>query len=47
MTAALDRRATVDFGAPTLSMHSTRELCGVADQVWYADVLAAFLAPSR
>ena len=38
--------ATVDFGAPTLSMHSIRELCGVADQVMYADALTAFLAPA-
>lgn len=45
MTSALTGATTVDFGAPTLSMHSTRELCGVQDQVWYGDVLAAFLAP--
>jgi aspartyl aminopeptidase len=28
-----------------LSMHSIRELAGVADQAMYAAALAAFLAP--
>ncbi len=46
MTAALTGASTVDFGAPTLSMHSTRELCGVADQAMYAGALAAFLRPA-
>ena len=46
ITSALTGAATVDFGAPTLSMHSIRELCGVADQVMYADALTAFLAPA-
>ncbi|OPZ55573.1 MAG: putative M18 family aminopeptidase 2 [bacterium ADurb.BinA028] len=36
---------TVDLGAPMLSMHSIRELAGVADQAMYAAALAAFLAP--
>ncbi len=46
ITSALTGATTVDFGAPTLSMHSIRELCGVADQVMYADALTAFLAPA-
>lgn len=46
MTSALTGATTVDFGAPTLSMHSTREACGVADQAMYAGALAAFLAPA-
>jgi len=46
MTAALTGATTVDFGAPTLSMHSTREACGVADQAMYAAALAAFLSPA-
>lgn len=46
ITSALTGASTVDFGAPTLSMHSIRELCGVADQVMYADALTAFLAPA-
>jgi aspartyl aminopeptidase len=45
ITSALTGATTVDFGAPTLSMHSIRELCGVTDQVMYADALTAFLAP--
>ena len=45
MTSALTGATTVDFGAPTLSMHSTREACGVADQAMYAGALAAFLFP--
>lgn len=44
-TAALTGATTVDVGAPTLSMHSTRELCGVTDQAMYAAALAAFLSP--
>ncbi|GAA1159803.1 M18 family aminopeptidase [Ornithinicoccus hortensis] len=45
VTSALTGATTVDFGAPTLSMHSTRELAGVADQAMYAAALAAFLSP--
>ena len=45
ITSALTGATTVDFGAPTLSMHSIRELCGVTDQVMYADALTAFLTP--
>lgn len=45
MTAALSGATTVDFGAPTLSMHSIRELVGAADQAMYGAALAAFLAP--
>jgi len=46
MTAALTGATTVDFGAPMLSMHSVRELCGAKDPAMYAGALAAFLAPS-
>jgi aspartyl aminopeptidase len=46
MTSALTGATTVDFGAPTLSMHSTREACGVADQAMYASALTAFLSPA-
>lgn len=46
MTAALTGSTTVDFGAPTLSMHSVRELVGAWDQQMYADTLAAFLSPA-
>ncbi|NMM32694.1 MAG: M18 family aminopeptidase [Phycicoccus sp.] len=46
MTAALTGATTVDFGAPMLSMHSARELCGAQDPAMYAGALAAFLAPS-
>ena len=45
MTAALTGATTVDFGAPTLSMHSARELCGALDPAMYAGALAAFLSP--
>ncbi|HET8590243.1 MAG TPA: hypothetical protein VFM01_11475 [Nakamurella sp.] len=37
---------TVDFGAPMLSMHSARELTGVADQAMYVAALTAFLDPA-
>ncbi len=47
MTAALTGATTVDFGAPMLSMHSAREMCGAKDPAMYAAVLAAFLAPVR
>jgi aspartyl aminopeptidase len=46
MTAALTGATTVDFGAPTLAMHSTRELAGAQDQAMYAAALAAFLSPA-
>ncbi len=36
--------ATVDVGVPQLSMHSARELCGVADPPALAAALAAFFA---
>jgi len=45
MTAALTGATTVDFGAPMLSMHSARELCGAKDPARYAGALAAFLRP--
>lgn len=46
MTSALTGATTADFGAPMLSMHSSREVCGVPDQAMYAAALAAFLAPA-
>ncbi len=46
MTSALTGATTVDFGAPMLSMHSARELCGAQDPAMYAGALAAFLAPA-
>ncbi|WP_265446331.1 M18 family aminopeptidase [Flexivirga meconopsidis] len=46
ITSALTGVTTVDFGAPTLSMHSVRELVGTEDQRMYADALTAFLAPA-
>jgi aspartyl aminopeptidase len=46
MTAALTGATTVDFGAPALSMHSARELCGALDPAMYAGALAAFLSPA-
>jgi aspartyl aminopeptidase len=46
VTAALTGAVTVDVGAPMLSMHSIREVCGVADQTMYAHALTAFLAPA-
>jgi aspartyl aminopeptidase len=36
--------ATADVGVPQLSMHSARELCGVADPAALAAALAAFFA---
>ena len=45
MTAALVGATTVDFGAPMLSMHSARELCGARDPAMYAAALTAFLYP--
>ncbi|WP_446663792.1 M18 family aminopeptidase [Flexivirga sp. B27] len=46
VTSALTGVTTVDFGAPTLSMHSVRELVGTEDQRMYADALTAFLSPA-
>jgi aspartyl aminopeptidase len=45
-TAASLGVTTVDFGAPTLAMHSARELCGAADAASYVATLAAFLTPA-
>ena len=45
MTAALTGATTVDVGAPMLSMHSAREMCGAKDPAMYAAALAAFLNP--
>ena len=47
MTAALTGATTVDFGAPMLSMHSAREMCGTKDPALYAGALAAFFAPEQ
>ncbi|HET7328244.1 MAG TPA: M18 family aminopeptidase [Nocardioidaceae bacterium] len=46
MTAALTGATTVDFGAPQLSMHSAREMCGALDPAMYAGALCAFLSPA-
>ncbi|MGB3829169.1 MAG: M18 family aminopeptidase, partial [Ornithinimicrobium sp.] len=46
MTAAGTGATTVDVGAATLSMHSVREVCGVADHAAYIAALGAFLAPA-
>jgi aspartyl aminopeptidase len=45
VTSALLGATTVDFGAPMLSMHSARELCGAKDPAMYAGALSAFLNP--
>ena len=42
VTAARLGMTTVDVGAPQLSMHSARELCGVADLAPYVAFLTAF-----
>ena len=44
MTAARLGIPTVDVGAPQLSMHSARELMGVADADLYRRALTAFLS---
>jgi aspartyl aminopeptidase len=46
MTAALTGATTVDFGAATLSMHSTRELIGADDVEMYVKALTAYLSPA-
>jgi aspartyl aminopeptidase len=46
ITAAQLGIPTVDVGAPQLSMHSARELCGAADPAMYVAALTAFLAPA-
>lgn len=46
MTAAALGATTVDVGAATLSMHSAREVCGVADHAAYIAALDAFLKPT-
>ncbi|MTD12792.1 M18 family aminopeptidase [Nakamurella sp. YIM 132087] len=46
MISAATGAVTVDLGAPLLSMHSIRELCGTADQAMLAAALGAFLAPA-
>ena len=38
---------TVDVGIPVLSMHSARELCGVADPAYLAAAATAFLSDPR
>ncbi|HYO85455.1 MAG TPA: M18 family aminopeptidase [Dermatophilaceae bacterium] len=45
ITAALTGAVTVDVGAPMLSMHSARELCGADDPAAYLAALTAFLTP--
>ncbi len=44
MTAARLGVTTVDVGIPLLSMHSARELCGVADPGYLSRALAAYWA---
>ncbi len=46
MTAARLGAVTVDVGAPMLSMHSARELCGANDPTAYLAMLRALLAPT-
>jgi aspartyl aminopeptidase len=43
ITAARYGITTVDVGAPILSMHSARELCGAADPYLLASALKAFM----
>jgi aspartyl aminopeptidase len=45
VTAARLGMTTFDVGAPQLSMHSARELCGVADLAPYVAFLTAFCTP--
>ena len=42
ITAARLGITTVDIGQPLLSMHSQREMCGVADGLWMARAMRAF-----
>jgi aspartyl aminopeptidase len=37
---------TIDVGLPLLSMHSARELCGVADPIALSSAIAAFFSPA-
>ncbi|MGC1207275.1 MAG: M18 family aminopeptidase [Ornithinimicrobium sp.] len=46
MTAAATGATVVDVGAATLSMHSAREVCGVADHAAYTAALGALLQPA-
>ena len=46
MSAALTGVVTVDVGAPMLSMHSAREMCGADDPAMYVAALTAMLAPA-
>ena len=43
LTAAALGIPTVDVGAPQLAMHSSRELCAVADVAALRDAMVAFL----
>lgn len=45
-TAAATGVTTVDVGAPMLSMHSARELCGAADIASYVAALSTVLDPA-
>ena len=46
ISAARTGIATVDVGAPQLSMHSAREMMAAADLDSYARALGAFLRPA-
>lgn len=46
MSAALSGAVTVDVGAPMMSMHSCRELMGVADAAAYVRLLSSFIFPN-
>jgi aspartyl aminopeptidase len=37
---------TIDVGLPLLSMHSAREMCGVADPIALSNAIAAFFSPA-
>ncbi|MEV1006427.1 M18 family aminopeptidase [Streptomyces sp. NPDC049881] len=47
ITSARHGIATVDVGAPILSMHSARELCAAVDPYLLANAMAAFLRPAE